>query len=164
MQRVWNYFLYSTWKLLNKSGEELIQKPIYFIILKFFPFLRKNEEKGLKSFKRVMNDKDFSFNISFAFGYMFFTTMIIYAVICLYVCSYFQIEVGDKLYYYFIAVVVLSYITNQILSWRNNVYLKYFDEFEKSKSPIIYLSAVLFHLGVAIFTVLSIYWTIGFNF
>ncbi len=165
MQRIWNFFLYSTWKLLNKSGEVLIQKPIYFIVLNIFPFLRKNEKEGLKSYKRVMNDKDFSFNISFAFGYMFFTTMIIYADICLYVCFYFKIEVGDKLYYYFIAVAALAYLTNQMLSWRNDVYLKYFNEFDNAdKKKLIYLPAVLFHLGFAVFTVLSIHWTIGFNF
>ena len=165
MQRTWNYFLYSTWKLLNLLGEVLIQKPIYCIILNTFPFLRKNETKGLKSYKRVMTDRDFSFNIAFAFGYMFFTTMIIYTVIFLYLCHFFQIEVEDKIYYYFIAVVVLSYLTNEILSWRKDVYLKYFTEFDKvNNKSMIYLNAVLFHLGISIFAVLSIHLTIGFNF
>lgn len=165
MQRTWNYIFYSTWKLLNKLGEVLFQKPIYFILLNIFPRLRKNEKRGLKSYKRVMNDRDLSFNIAFSFGYMFFTTMIIYTVIFLYVCHFFQIEAGENLYYYFIAVVVLSYLTNEILSWRNDKYLKYFAKFDSiNKKSLIYLPAVLFHLGVIVFAVLSIHWTVGFNF
>jgi hypothetical protein len=165
MQRIWNYFLYSTWKLLNKLGDVLFQKPIYFILLNIFPRLRKNEKRGLKSYKQVMNDSDLSFNIAFSFGYMFFTTMIIYFLLFVYVYHLFHIAISDKLYPNFIAIVVLSYLTNEILSWRNDKYLKYFDEFDKiSKKPMIYLSAILFHLGVITIAILTIHLTIGFDF
>ena len=165
MQRTWNYLLYSTWCLLNSFGEVLFRKPIYFIMLKIFPSLRKNEKKALKSYNKAMNSRDFSFNIAFAYGYMFFTTMIIYTIIFLYLFFFLQIEVGDNLRYCFFAVVVLSYLTNQILSWRNDKYLKYFAEFDSlSDKAKIYLPAVLFHLGVFLFATLSIHWTIGYNF
>ena len=165
MQRAWNYLLYSTWCLLNFLGEVLFRKPIYFIMLKVFPFLKKNKKKALSSYNKTMNSRDFSFNIAFAYGYMFMTTMIIYVIIFMYSGYFLHIEVGDNLHYYFIAVVVLSYLTNQILSWRKDVYLKYFNDFDKvdNKSQI-YLTAVLFHLGVLLFAVLSIYWMVGFNF
>ncbi len=164
MQRTWNYFLYSTWCLLNSLGEVLIRKPIYFIMLKIFPFLKKNKKKALSSYNKAMNSSDFSFNIAFAYGYMFFTTMIIYTIIFLYLFFFLHIEVGDNLRYWFIVVVILSYFTNQVLSWGNDKYLKYFAEFDnlndKTKK---YLPAVLFHLGVFLFAVLSIHWTIGYN-
>lgn len=164
MQRVWNYFLYSTWKLLCVSSQKLIEKPLSKV-LSVVPFFRKNLIKGKKKHREIMDSKHLSFNIAFSFGYMFFTTMIIYTVIFLYVCHFFQIEAGENLYYYFIAVVVLSYLTNEFLSWRNDRYLKYFDEFDKTnKKSLIYLPAVLFHLGVIAFAVLSIHWTVGFNF
>lgn len=133
-------------------------------MLKFFPSLRKNKKAALSSYKKAMNSKDFSFNIAFAYGYMFFTTMFIYAVLFLYLGYFLQLEIGDNLHYWFIAVVVLSYLTNQILSWSNDKYLKYFDEFDSINDKAkIYLPAVLFHVGVLLFTALSIHWTVGYN-
>ncbi|MFA6924924.1 MAG: hypothetical protein WC223_11815 [Bacteroidales bacterium] len=164
MERIWNYFFYSTWKLQILLGDLLFQKPIYFIILNIFPFLRKNEAKGLKEYKKVMNNKDYGFNIGFAFGFMFLTTMVIYSSICLYIVKLLNIEVGDTIYYYFIVVVALSYLTNYLLLYRSDAYKKYFDEFDKvNNKSLIYLSAVLFHLGIIGFGILSIHWTVGFN-
>lgn len=165
MQRVWNYFLYSTWWLLNQLGEKLFRKPIHGTMYKLFPFLRKNKGKAYSSYKKTMNDRDFSFNIAFAFGYMFFTTMFIYADLFLYLGHFLQLEVGKNLHYWFIGVVVLSYLTNQVLSWGNDKYLKYFAEFDNiNDKKKIYLPAVLFHVGVLLFTALSVHWTIGYNF
>jgi len=76
-----------------------------------------------------------------------------------------QLEVGDNLHYWFIGVVVLSYLTNQVLSWGNDKYLKYFAEFDNiNEKTKIYLPAILFHVGVLLFTALSVHWTIGYNF
>lgn len=164
MQRTWNYIFYSTWKLLCVSSQNLIEKPLGKV-LSIVPFFRKNLKKGKKVHRRIMDSRNLSFNIAFSFGYMFFTTMIIYAIIFMYLGYYLKLEVGDKLYYWFIAVVILSYLTNEILSWRNDKYLKYFAEFDSiNKKSMIYLPAVLFHLGVIVFAVLSIHWTVGFNF
>jgi len=164
MQRTWNYIFYSTWKLLCVSSQNLIEKPLGKV-LSIVPFFRKNLKKGKKVHRRIMDSRHLSFNIAFSFGYMFFTTMIIYAIIFMYLGYYLKLEVGDKLYYWFIAVVILSYLTNEILSWRNDKYLKYFAEFDSiNKKSMIYLPAVLFHLGVIVFAVLSIHWTVGFNF
>ena len=164
MQKIWNYLLYSTWRLLCVSSQNLIEKPLGKA-LSIVPFFRKNLKKGKEIHREIMDSRYLSFNIAFAFSYMFVTTMIIYTIIFLYLCHFFQIEAGNNLYYYFIAVVVLSYLTNEFLSWRKDVYLKYFTEFDKvNKKSMIYLPAVSFHLGVAIFAVLSIHWTIGFNF
>lgn len=165
MQKAWTYLLYSTWRLLCVSSEILIEKPLSRV-LSIVPFFRKNLKKGKHTHRKIMDNRDFSFNIAFAFGYMFFTTMIIYVIIFMYLGYCFKIDdVDDNLLYYFIAVVVLSYLTNQILSWRKDVYLKYFNEFDKvNNKPQIYLHAVLFHLGVFLFAVLSIYWMVGFNF
>ncbi len=164
MQRTWNYLLYSTWKLLCVSSKVLIERPLSKV-LSLVPFFRKNLKKGKEEHRRIMDNRNLSFNIAFAFGYMFFTTMIIYGIIFLYLGYHFQLEVGDKLYYYFIAVVVLSYLTNEVLSWRKDKYLKYFTEFDSLNDKAkIYLSAVLFHLGILLFAVLSVYWTVGFNF
>jgi hypothetical protein len=164
MERIWNYFFYSTWNLQTNLGEMLIRKPIYFIMLTLFPFLRKNVHNGTKSYNRVMNNKDYGFNIGFAFGFMFLTTMLIYSSLSLYLVELLNIKVGDTIYYYFIAVVVLSYLTNYLLLYRSNTYKKYFNEFDKiNNKSLIYLSSILFHLCVFGFGILSIYFTIGFN-
>jgi hypothetical protein len=164
MQKIWNYFLYSTWMILCLSSKKIIEKPLSSI-LRIVPFFRKNFEKGKSEHRKVMDNKYLSFNIAFSFGYMFFTTMIIYTTIFLYLFFFLQIEVGDGLHYYFIAVVVLSYLTNQILSWHNDKYLKYFTEFDGLKNKTkVYLSAVLFHLGVFVLAALSVHWTVGYDF
>lgn len=165
MEKIWNYFFYSTWYVQLNLGETLIRKPIYFIMLNLFPSLRKNLHKGQKDYNRVMNNKDFGFNIGFAFGFMFLTTMIIYTSICLFLVKLLDIEVEDTIYYYFFAVVTLSYLTNELLIYRKDIYKKYFDEFEKlNTKSLIYISAILFHLGVIGFGILSIHFTIGFSF
>lgn len=164
MEKIWNYFFYSTWYVQLNLGESLIRKPIYFIMLNLFPSLRKNLHKGQKDYNRVMNNKDFGFNIGFAFGFMFLTTMIIYTSICLFLVKLLDIEVEDTIYYYFFAVVALSYLTNYLLLYRSDTYKKHFDEFEKNNNKSrIFLSAVLFHLAIIGFGILSIYFTVGFN-
>lgn len=163
MERIWNYFFYSTWKFQISLGGILIEKPlIYFFNL--IPILRKNWNKGKKEYQRVMHRKDYGFNIGFAFGFMFLTTMVIYTSICLFLVKLLNLEVGDTIYYYFVAVVALSYLTNYLLLYRSDTYKKYFDEFEKvNNKRLIYLSAVFFHLGIIGFGILSIYCTVGFN-
>tara|TARA_B100001093_G_C26585566_1_gene909244 strand:+ start:374 stop:868 length:495 start_codon:yes stop_codon:yes gene_type:complete len=164
MQRTWNYLLYSTWRILCHVGLHLIEKPL-IKVFSIIPFFRKNIEKGKEVHRKIVDDRNLSFSIAFAYSYMFYTTMIIYTIIFLYLFFFFQIEVGDNLRYWFYVVVVLSYCTNQILSWRNDKYLKYFAEFDNLNDKAkIYLPAVLFHLGVFLFAALSIHWTIGYNF
>lgn len=111
-----------------------------------------------------MNNKDFGFNIGFAFGFMFLTTMVIYTSICLFLVKLLNIDVEDTIYYYFFAVVALSYLTNYFFLYRADTYKKHFEEFEKIKNKSrIYLSAVLFHLAIIGFGILSIHFTVGFN-
>jgi hypothetical protein len=150
--------------LLCSSSKNLIENPLGRV-LGIVPFFRKNLEKGKDEHRKIMDNRNLSFNIAFAFSYMFFTTMFIYAVIFLYLGYFLQLEVGENLRYWFIAVVVLSYLTNQILSWKNDRYLKYFTEFDSVNDKIkIYLPAILFHVGVLLFTALSVHWTVGYNF
>jgi len=164
MQKTWNYLFYSTWKLHNRASEIFIF-PLIFIFNKI-SFFRKNwHSKGEEEYNRIIKSKDLGLNVLFSYYCMLMTTSIIYSVFFMYVWYALQIEVGNNIYYYFIAVVVLSYLTNEILSWRKDVYLKYFTEFDKvNNKSLIYLPAILFHLGVAVFAVLSIHWTIGFSF
>lgn len=162
MERIWNYFFYSTWYVQLNLGEILIRKPIYFIMLTLFPFLRKNLHLGQKNYNRVMNNKDFGFNIGFAFGFMFLTTMVIYTSICLFLVKLLNIEVEDKIYYYFFSVVVLSYLTNYLFLYRADTYKKHFEAFEKiNNKSLICFSAVLFHLAIIGLGILSIYLTLG---
>lgn len=164
MRRIWNYFFYSTWKFQISFGEAIIEKPLIYLF-NLVPFLRNNWSKGKNEYKRAMHDKDYGFNIGFAFGFMLLSTMVIYTSICLILVKLLSVEVGDTIYYYFFAIVTISYLTNELLIYRADTYKKYFDEFEKvSNKPLIYLSAVLFHIGIMCFGILSAYFTVGFNF
>lgn len=164
MKRIWNYFFYCTWYVQLNLGETLIRKPIYFIMLNLFPFLRKNLQKGQKDYNRVMNNKDFGFNIGFAFGFMFLTTMIIYTSISLFLVNLLNIEVGDRIYYYFFAIVAFSYLTNDLLLYRSLTYKKYFVEFEKiNNKSQFFISAILFHLGIIGIGILTVHFIIGFK-
>jgi hypothetical protein len=133
-------------------------------MLNLFPFLRKNMQRGRKEYNRIMNNKDFGFNVGFAFGFMFLTTIIIYTSVCLFIVKLLNIEVGDTIYNYFVVVVALSYLTNYFFLYRADTYKKYFVEFEKvNNKSRIYLSAILFHLVVIGFGIFSIQFTVGFN-
>lgn len=163
MERIWNYFFYSFWCLEVNFGEILIRRPIFFIMLKLFPSLSKNAKKGEKEYQKIMNSKDSGFNVGFAFGFMFLMTMIIYSCICLWVVKLQNIQIGYLLYY-FVAVIVLSYLTNYFLLYQSDKYKRYFHEFEKKSSKrLSYLTAVLFSLCIAGMGLLSIYYTVGFN-
>lgn len=162
MQRTWNYIFYSTWKLHNRASD-ILTAPILYLVTKV-PLFRENWKKGEKEYNKFIKSRNLGFNVSLSFSWMLTTTSILYSILFLYVCYFFQIEVGENVHYYFIAVVALSILTNELLLWRNDIYLKYFDEFDRTnKKSLTYLPAVLFHLGVIVFAVLSIYWTVGFS-
>lgn len=162
--RTWNYLYYHTWKLQNIIGEILIQRPIYFIMLNLFPFLQKNKKRGLKDYKKVMNNKEDGFNLFFAFGFMYLTTTLIIALLCGFTIGQFDSNVDDNLHLYFIGVLSVAYLVNYISLWKSDVYKKYFKEFENIiTGKIHYLFVVLFHFGIAILFILTVYWTVGFN-
>lgn len=164
MIRIWNYFFYSTWKTQTILGKKLFQETIFLVMLKLFPFLKKNEKKGLKEYNKVMNSKEYGLNLGFAFSFMFLTTMVLYTSVCLILVKMLNVEVEDKMVYYFLAVIALSYLTNELLIYKSDTYKKYFEEFEKvNNKSLIYLSAVLFHLAIIGFGILSIHFTVGFN-
>lgn len=129
MERIWNYFFYSTWKLLKRTGEIFIENPLIYIF-NLVPYLRKNWNKGKKGYKQVMHSKDYGFNIGFAFSFMFLTTVVIYTSICLYLVKLLNIEVGNTIYNYFLGVIALSYLTNYFFLYRSDTYKKYFNEFD----------------------------------
>lgn len=164
MERIWNYFFYSTWKTQIFLSYILFERPLVFLF-NLVPFLRKNWYNGKKEYNKVMNSKEYGLNLGFAFGFMFLTTMVIYTSICLFLVKLINIEVEDTIYYYFVAILVLSYITNELLIYRTDTYKKYFKEFEKiNNKSRIYFSAVFFHLTIIGIGILSIYLTVGFNF
>jgi hypothetical protein len=66
---------------------------------------------------------------------------------------------------FLIGAFLLSYATNYWFLWRNDTYLKYFQQFEKETfSRWNYMYLFLFHAGILIFGIVSIHMTIGFNF
>ena len=163
MERIWNYFFYSTWKFQILLGGILIEKPLIYLF-NLIPFLKGKWSKGKKEYEKFMHNKDYGANIGFAFSFMFLTTTVIYTIICLFLVNLVNIEVGDKIYYYFYTVAALSYITNYFFLYRGDIYKKHFEEFEKSnQKSSIYLSALGFHLGVIGLGILSIHFTVGFN-
>lgn len=164
MERIWNYFFYSTWKVLFKKGE-IVSRSIFFIMFNLFPFLRKNEQAGQKELNKFMNNKDSGLNIGFAYNFMLLTTLVIYTSFCLIVVQLLNIVVGDAIYYYYFIIAGLSYLTNYLFLYHKSKYIKYFKEFEKiDRKVIIYISAVLFHLTIFCLGVLTIHFTVGFDF
>lgn len=163
MLRNWNYILYSTWKLLSLINIKLIEKPL-FGILSIVPFFNKRIKNGKGAHRKVLDDKIIGFNIAYAKSCMFFSTILIYTILSLYIVHFLEFEVRDNLKYWFIIVIVLTYLTNQTLSLGNDKYLKYFAEFDNlSNGEPIYLLAILFHLSILIFTSISIHLTVGYN-
>lgn len=144
-------------------GDNLIYRSVAKV-LSLVPFFRKNLEKGKEDYRKVMNNKGEGLNIGFAFGIMFLTTSVIYVSIGLWIGKLLNKEVDNSAYFYFITMLVAAYLTNEMLLYRSNVYKRYFRKFERVQNPtIIYLSAILFHVGVFCLGVLSASYTIGFN-
>ncbi|PJB58724.1 MAG: hypothetical protein CO098_07130 [Bacteroidetes bacterium CG_4_9_14_3_um_filter_41_19] len=164
LKEIWNYLFYLTWSLLNKMALEFIQRPLQKVIFFLFPTLKRKRYEIEIAAISTMSDTDSGFNLGFAFGFMYLTTTIIYAIICIYTVGQFDSNVDDHLHYYFIFVLSLAYITNHLLLWRSDIYKKYFEKFDKTLiSKMSYLYVILFHIGIAAFFILTIYWTVGFN-
>lgn len=161
--KIWNYLYYLTWNLLQVLGKVLIERPLAYVF-SFIPFLRKNWKKGKKGYDSFVNGRELSINMAYAFAFMFVTTALIYATICIYVVRLFEIKDDNNLHYYFIGILSMAYLTNYLLLWRSDKYKKYFKEFDKTTIvKMNYLYIVLFHLGITTFFILSIYWIVGFN-
>ena len=162
IERFWSYLLYVTWKLISDFGRKLIEAPV-FKIASLIPYFRRNIEKGKGIHERVMHAPDISFTIIFAIRHMYALTTCIYISIFLWIKYFLKFDICEYYYYWVGGILTLAYITDEILLLHNDKYLKYFSEFEKSikNKRKVYLHAILFHVVVLIFTVLTLDWTIG---
>lgn len=162
MTRIWNYFFYSTWQL-NFAIGNLMEVPIHRLSQQI-PFMRKNSKEKREGFHRLMHDLDSGINVELSFRAMFMSTAIVYSIVFLILVTELKINVKDTLYYYAILNIGLAYLTNHFFLFRADIYKKYFKEFDKIQNKtIIYLSAIFFHLGAYVFSLLLIYFTTGFN-
>jgi hypothetical protein len=163
MKKIWNYIFFSTWRSLTSLGIMVIERPIvYFFTM--IPFFKNNWDKGKKKYNRYMHNKESGLNINFAFSFMFSTTMVIFTSICMICAKLFEIKVGDTIYYYFWALVALSYFTNYFALYQSDTYKTYFIEFEKTNNnKQFYITAILFHTSVIALGILSAYLTVGFD-
>ena len=169
IERLWSYLLYATWKTLCVAGIKLIERPLikilYMIPSNFYlvSYFRSNWEKGKKIHRRIVDNPEISINIIFAIRLMYALTTCIYISIFLWIKYFLNFTVGKHLLYWVGAILVINYLTNELLLFHNDKYLKYFSEFEKSikNKRKIYLHAILFHVVVLLFTVLTLDWTIG---
>lgn len=145
--KFWNKLFYLTWKGQNYIGEVLFQRSIHYFIAAIFPAVRKNKME--RDYKSVINDRNKGLNIGFAFQVMFLTTAIIYTILLFSVLFSLNLRLKENLIYILVTIVTLSYLTNYILLYKGDKYLKYFKEFdEQPVNKSLYLLATLLHLGV----------------
>lgn len=162
--RFWNYIYYCTYRILVKTGWLLIYKPLMFIILKFFRVSKERKKRMDREFIKFADGKELGLNMSYAFSFMFLTTVTLFATICLYFTVLIDYKIKDDMIYFLVGVMSLSYLTNYTFLWRNEIYLEYFKEFEKRGFPKFhYLYVILFHLAIITLFIFSIYWFVGFN-
>lgn len=160
MMRIWNYLFYFQWKLLNTAGTELIQKPLFSLVSLFVPAIKAKRDSIEKTASSFMNNKRGGANLGFAFNFMMITTAIIFGIFLFYITLLIGYKVRQDFIIFLLSAVVLSYLTNYFALWRNDNYLKYFNEFEKIKhSKIGYLYLLCFHMVVYIIAIWSVwYW------
>lgn len=162
MKGIWNYLFYLQWRLLNRLGSKFIQQPIHSVLYFFFPKIRKNKNEIDKSYSSVVNDSTQGFNLGFAFSHLFLTTAVIYSIICLYFNVLIDFKLRENLKYFLIGVMLLSYLTNYLLLWRKDNYLKYFKKYkQKTFHRVEYLYLVMFHLIVWTIGVFSVQWIVN---
>jgi hypothetical protein len=165
MERIWNYLFYLQFRKLENYSLKFVHKPIQNIYFYLFP--KKNYRKSDmdNAYYTFINNRKNGLNLGFAFRFMNLTTTIFYGIILL----YFNVIIGHKVKedfkYFLIGAFLLSYATNYWFLWRNDTYLKYFQQFEKETfSRWNYMYLFLFHAGILVFGIASIHMTIGFNF
>ena len=171
MKKLWNYIFYFTWMLHSIIGIKLVEKPLRYI-LNFIPFFARNLKKGEQDYRNIMDNLEYGFNIGFAYNCMLTTTAVILSIIEISIffsfntslsqisSNLFNIKLNDDVnaIAFFSSVIVISFLLNEFfLGWFRDGYIKYFKEFEKIKDDRKgYFTALIFHLGAAIFLAISI--------
>jgi len=159
MIRFWNYLFYAHWRLLNGLGSKLIQQPIQSILSVFFPKIKKKKKEIKRGYSTAVEDPKQGLNLGFSFQLLFVTTTIVYGIICLYITVLLDYKIRKDFVFFLIGTLGLAYLSNYLLLWREDRYLKYFKIFEnESFSRIHYLNVILFHLSIWTFGILSVYW------
>lgn len=171
MKKLWNYIFYFTWMLHVSIAKILFEKPLDYLF-SLHLFLDQHNKNGKKSYKNVINNREYGFNIGFAYNCMLTTTAVILSIIEISIffsfntslsqisSNLFNIKLNDDVnaIAFFSSIIAISFLLNELfLGWFRDGYIKYFKEFEKIKDDRKgYFTALIFHLGAAIFLAISI--------
>ncbi len=131
MFKVWNYLFYLTWRIHCRLINVLIEYSLVHVF-NLIPFFRKRWEKGQKYFQEYIYDRDVGITIRYSFSLMTLTTMLTCMFICWCLMELFNI---NSLRHYFIVILLMiPCVTNYFLLWHSDIYIKYFDIFDKKNN------------------------------
>lgn len=154
IERFWNLNYFYTYTLLIKLGDNLFQKPIFFL----FPVIFKSKSpKAKAAYHNILNSENGGMRSIFAYNAMFLTTIILFSTIAFYIAVIFGFNYEDKIIYVLFIVLLSAYFTNYSLLGRKSVQTKYFKEFSKHESSKGYVIAIFFHLVIFTTFILSLY-------
>ncbi|WP_373820168.1 hypothetical protein [Glaesserella sp.] len=159
MKVLWNYMFFCTWKILSKIA---IENLVFFI-----PYYRNNRSKIEKISHDLIHGEKVGINILYTYRLFLLTTSVFYGTLTFFFFYFFRIEFSGKSTVFILVVVIsiLSYITNEyLLSWNKNGYIEYFKIFKRKINKLKELCVFLsFHLGMLVFAILSVYFTIFYK-
>lgn len=158
MTRFWNYIYFFTFKTLAYLAVLIFFKPLSFIL----PVSVKRKNEAYNNFSSSMNNRKNGFNLYFALQFMFMSSLLLLGIACILFFVLFKIQVREELIYIISVLCFISYMLNYFALRKNNIYLKYFDEFEQfTNTKKHYAFTIFYHLFVATLFILITYFLIG---
>ena len=99
------------------------------------------------------------------FWVMLWSTCVIFFSLGLITCELVGIEIKELITLHFFATLLVSFMANYQLIAKSDRFKTYFKDFNRpEKEKFAFAKFMLFHLGVLLFGILTVRYTIGFSF
>ena len=157
--------LYFCLYLTERTMHFAFNKINIFLLLYKIPFIKrrmKNKygiENPLEYYNDFFLNKEYGFSQRFVFGAFFGIILVILLTFCILTNKLFQLNL-DFENYYLIILGIIAYMVSNLLVYKNDTYLDYFEKFEKwslsRKRVNVFLSIIFI-----ILVFLSLIWSLN---
>ncbi len=157
--------LYFCLYLTERTMHFAFNKINIFLLLYKIPFIKrrmKNKygiENPLEYYNDFFLNKEYGFSQRFVFGAFFGIILVILLTFCILTNKLFQLNL-DFENYYLIILGIIAYMVSNLLVYKNDTYLDYFENFEKwslsRKRVNVFLSFIFI-----ILVFLSLIWSLN---
>ena len=157
--------LYFCLYLTERTMHFAFNKINIFLLLYKIPFIKrrmKNKygiENPLEYYNDFFLNKEYGFSQRFVFGAFFGIILVILLTFCILTNKLFQLNL-DFENYYLIILGIIAYMVSNLLVYKNDTYLDYFEKFEKWSLSIKRVNVFLSIIFI-ILVFLSLIWSLN---